>query len=350
MSRSIPSAMRGIVGGMLLGAVCVVGAAGLLPTGTIAAHVATRRATVSDTIVPAWLYPSMPAPAPNTPPVVFNSVKPLHLPRVRVAFAESQLHSLFFAPDWDPGAHAAMPAVVARGRQPTVFACAYCHMPDGAGRPENASLAGLPAAYIVQQVADMKAHARTTAFTGGAWVPYDNMRKVAENATDEEVRVAAEYFAQLAPRQRTRIAEVRMIPVVKPVTGIYALAGGGMQPLNGRLIEVPLDIERHDHRDPYLGYVAYVPVGSIARGRAVSMKPMNDAKQVCGSCHGPALRGAGVIPPLAGRSPGYLVRQLLAFKTGARATPSSAPMHVVANALSLDEMIAVAAYAATIKP
>ena len=342
--------MRGMVGGIVLGVGCLVGAAGLLPTGNVSAHARSRRAAVSDTTVPAWLYPSAPAAAPNTPAVVFDSVKPVHLPRVRVAFAESQLHSLFFAPDWDPGAHPAMPTVVARGRQPAVYACAYCHMPDGAGRPENVPLAGLPAAYMVQQVADMKSHARTMAYTGSAWVPFDNMRRVAENATDEEVREAAEYFSHLAPRQRTHIAEARMIPVVKPATGIYALAGGGMQPLGDRLIEVPLDIERHDHRDPYLGYVAYVPVGSIARGRAVSMKPMNDAKQMCGSCHGPALRGAGLIPPLAGRSPGYLVRQLLAFRSGARASPTSAAMRVVAHALSLDDMIAVAAYAATIKP
>ena len=342
--------MRGIVGGIVLGVGCLVGAAALLPTGDVAAHASSRRAAVRDTTVPAWLYPSTPASAPNAPPVVFDSVKPVHLPRVRVAFAESQLHSLFFAPDWDPAAHPVMPAVVARGRQPTVYACAYCHMPDGTGRPENVPLAGLAASYMVQQVADMKSHARTMAYTGSAWVPFDNMRRVAENATVEEVREAAEYFSHLAPRQRTRIAEVRMIPVVKPVTGIYALAGGGMEPLNGRLIEVPLDIERHDHRDPYLGYVAYVPVGSVARGRAVSTKPMNDAKQVCGSCHGPALRGAGLIPPLAGRSPGYLVRQLLAFRSGARASPTSAAMRVVANALSLDDMIAVAAYAATIKP
>ena len=342
--------MRVRVGRWALGLSCVAGSAALLRNTAFVAEAAPVPAGVSDSTVPTWLFPSPPAAAPGTAPVVFDSVKPVHLPRVRVAFTESKLHSLFFAPDWDPSAHPAMPAVVAYGRQPVVYACAYCHMPDGTGRPENAPLAGLPAAYIVQQVADIKSHARSTAWTGAAWVPFVNMLRVAENATDAEVRDAAEYFARLKPRQRTRVVETRSIPRVDPVTGIYALVrGGGTEALGKRLVEVPLDIERHDHRDPYLGYVAYVPVGSIARGRALTMKPMNELKQVCGSCHGPALRGAGAIPPLAGLSPGYVVRQLLAFKTGARATPAGAPMRIVANALSLDDMIAVSSYVATLK-
>lgn len=303
---------------------------------------------VGDSAVPTWLFPS--APLPASPPV-FDSVKLLHLPRVRAAFAESQLHSLFFAPDWDPSAHPKMPEVVAHGRKPALFACAYCHMPDGTGRPENVQLAGLPAAYIVQQVADMKAHARVSAWHGGPWAPSDNMMKVAAAATDSEVAIAAQYFAHLKPRQRTRVIEARLIPRVQPGTGLWLIQpGSGTESLGGRLIEAPMEIDRHEMRDPYLGYVAYVPVGSLARGRVVSTTPVNEARQVCGSCHGPALRGLGVIPPLAGHSPGYLVRQLLAFKTGARATPASAPMRIVANALSLDDMIAVAAYAATLKP
>ncbi len=344
--------MRLTIGRFVVGAVCAVGVVtAYRPSVFAAPSSAVRgRATADSVIVPSWLYPSTPAAAPGTPPVVFDSVTPIHLPRVRVAFAESQLHSLYFAPDWDPSTHPAMPGIVAHGRAPAVFACAYCHMPDGSGRPENVSLAGLPAGYIIQQVADMKSHARSTAWQGGAWVPYDNMRKVAEAASDSEVAVAAQYFAQLKPRQRTRIIEASLIPHVKPATGLYTIStGSGTEMLGNRLIEAPMDVERHERRDPYVGYVAYVPLGSIARGKALTMKPMNDAKQACGSCHGPALRGMGVIPPLAGSAPGYVVRQLLAFKSGARNTPASAPMQVVAKNLSLDDMIAVAAYAATLK-
>ncbi len=48
-----------------------------------------------------------------------------------------------------------MPEVVARGREPEVFACGFCHRADGPGGPENANIAGLPAACIVQQMAGL---------------------------------------------------------------------------------------------------------------------------------------------------------------------------------------------------
>jgi cytochrome c553 len=318
--------MRVTAGWVSVGAIAIVGLAGTFTPAPVAMRAMPSTPANGDTVVPAWLFPI--APAPAAPPV-FDSVTPRHLPRVRAAFVESKLH----------------------GRKPALFACAYCHGPDGAGRPENVPLAGLPAAYIVQQVADMKSGARGSAWHGAPWVPYDNMKKVAAAATDEDVAVAAQYYTHLAPRPRTRVVEARIIPRVLPSTGIFLIQrGSGTESLGNRLIEAPMDIERHDLRDPYVGYVAYVPTGSIARGRAITTRPVNAAKQVCGSCHGPALRGLGVIPPIAGRSPGYLVRQLLAFKTGARATPASAPMQVVAGALSLDDMIAVSAYAATLKP
>jgi cytochrome c553 len=340
--------MRIAVSRAVLSALCVSGMATMLQSPAFAARRAAsgNHVATDSVVVPSWLYPSSP---PSVAPPVWDSVTPLHLPRVRVAFTASKLHDLFYAPDWTPSTHPSMPDVVSHGRKPALFACAYCHMPDGRGRPENVPLAGLPAAYIVQQVADMKSHARASAWQGGPWAPYDNMVKVAAAASGEDVSIAAAYFSRLSPRQRTRIVEARSIPRVRPGTGLWHVeAGRGTEPLGSRIIEVPLDNARHDLRDPTLGYVGYVPLGSIARGRAVATRPMNDAKQVCGSCHGPTLRGAGVIPPLAGVSPAYLVRQLLAFKSGARATAASAPMQIVASALSLNDMIAVAAYAATL--
>jgi cytochrome c553 len=57
----------------------------------------------------------------------------------------------------------------------------------------------------------------------------------------------------------------------------------------------------------------------------------------------------GLIPPLAGRSPTYLLRQLVAFKTKDRAGDSAPPMQAVAAALGMADMIAAAAYAAAIE-
>ena len=49
--------------------------------------------------------------------------------------------------------------------------------------------------------------------------------------------------------------------------------------------------------------------------------------------------------PLAGRSPSYLLRQLLAFKAGTRASDRGRGDAPVVEKLSLGDLIAVAAYA-----
>ncbi len=46
--------------------------------------------------------------------------------------------------------------LVYAGRAPDVRACGFCHLPNGQGRPENASVAGQPAEYIVQQMRDYR--------------------------------------------------------------------------------------------------------------------------------------------------------------------------------------------------
>ncbi len=63
-----------------------------------------------------------------------------------------------------------------------------------------------------------------------------------------------------------------------------------------------------------------------------------------------ATAGNGAAPPLAGRSPTYIVRQLLAFKTGERATAAGGPMLPVVEQLDVEDMIAAAAYAASLEP
>ena len=83
-----------------------------------------------------------------------------------------------------------LPEVVASGRKPDVFACGFCHRADGPGGPENANLAGLPAAYIVQQMADYKSGARKTS------VPKRNvdlMIALSEAATDAVNRVRVRF-------------------------------------------------------------------------------------------------------------------------------------------------------------
>src|SRR5271165_5283591 len=101
---------------------------------------------------PAWAFAVNPPgskPAPDD-----GSLQ--HVPGSTASFTLTQLRDLFNAPDWYPDDHPAMPDPVAHGSKPGAMACAFCHLPNGLGRPENASLAGLPAEYIVQQVASFR--------------------------------------------------------------------------------------------------------------------------------------------------------------------------------------------------
>jgi cytochrome c553 len=271
----------------------------------------------------------------------------VHLPRSELSFGPAQLSNLFYAPDWYPRAHGPMPDIVARGRPPDVYACGYCHSPSGQGRPENSSLAGLSAAYIEQQVADFKSGARRSPWRG-PYRPQDLMIHLAAFADAAEVTAAALYFSQQRLAPRVRVMERVRVPRSQVVGWVYAaVAAGGDEALGDRLLEFAADPLRHESRDETLRYVAYAPVGSIGRGRALALVGTSSA---CVSCHGPALRGAGVIPRLAGRSPSYLLRQLLAFKVGTRVGPMGAAMKPVAANLQLRDMIDVAAYAASLPP
>jgi cytochrome c553 len=299
--------------------------------------------------VPAWLFPIDPPAAAGAPAVDPTDLR--HLAHSRVTFTQAQLTDLFYAPDWYPKAHAALPAIVARGRAPDVYACGYCHSPSGQGRPENAALAGLPVAYLEQQVADFKSGARRRLWTG-PYRPSDLMTQVALFATRAEVAAAAEYFSQQRLLPRVKVLERSRVPRARIVGLVYAaIPGGGEEELGERLLEFSPDPEGHERRDEAMRYQAYVPVGALNRGRVLAVGGAAQDRHPgmhCVACHGPDLRGTGLVPSLAGHSPSYLLRQLLAFKTGARAAPAGAPMQAVVAGLQLRDMIAAAAYAASL--
>jgi cytochrome c553 len=108
---------------------------------------------------PAWAYPVNP---PGFQPSPLPDI-PLQVPGSRERLRGSQLRDLFYAPDWHPQEQPPPPPIVATGRKPEVYACGYCHRANGAGGPENASLAGLPYDYIVQQMGDFRSGAPANA-------------------------------------------------------------------------------------------------------------------------------------------------------------------------------------------
>jgi cytochrome c553 len=299
----------------------------------------------ADDAPPAWAYVANPPPLKAQP----DDDTPRHVPDSTAAFTLTQARDLFFALDWHPADHPPLPDIVAHGRKLDVMACGVCHRADGPGGPENASIAGLPAQYIVQQMADFKSGARTTSVPQR--IPPQLMIKTAKGITDAEIEQAAAYFFGLRPRAVIRVVETPTVPKIRVARFVLAaLPGGETEPIAGRIIEVPEDLERFEMRDARSHFIAYVPPGSIERGRQLTTAGGNGKSAPCTICHGPELNGVGPIPGLAGRSPSYLVRQLYDFQHGTRAGPWSPLMAPNVTKLTLDDMVALAAYAASLPP
>ncbi len=241
-----------------------------------------------------------------------------------------------------------MPDVVGRGNKPGQFACGFCHLPNGLGRPENSSLAGLPASYIAQQVADFKSGARRS--SEPASLPVNFMIAVAKLVSEEDAKVAAEYFSSLKTAQWIRVVETDAVPKTK-VSGWMLVAdeGAGTEPIGQRIIEMPENLERTELRDSASGFIAYVPVGSIRRGAELAAGGAGKTT-ACAVCHGRDLKGLGPVPALAGRSPSYIVRQLYDMQHGVRHGQWAELMKPVVAGLSEEDLVSIAAYTASLAP
>lgn len=198
--------------------------------------------------VPAWAFPLS-----NAVPPAPDSVTLEHVPNSSRAFTRKQVGNGFDVVDWFPSQHPPMPAAVQYGQRPDGRACALCHLPDGQGRPENATLAGLPVEYIVRQVRAFKNETRLSATPD---TPLGPMHRVAKGfSRDEDVREAARYYSKLQLTHRNVVREVRDVPRTRLAGLLYAYDGDGTEPIDGRLIEVPESIERHELKDPWVTYV-----------------------------------------------------------------------------------------------
>lgn len=240
-----------------------------------------------------------------------------------------------------------MPNVVVHGRQPHVRGCAMCHMPNGKGRPENAPVAGQPHAYIVQQLMDFKHGLRASA--DPRKLNTAQMIEAAKDMTDDEIKEAAEYFSSMPWTPWIRVVEAATVPKTR-LTGnvFFPIPDGGTEPIGKRIIEAPEDTTRFELRDPRSGFVAYVPPGSLKKGARL-VASGGGKTTPCGVCHGPDLKGLGPVPGIAGRSPSYLVRQLYDMQQGTRKGTWSPLMKPIVDNLTQDDMLAVAAYVASLQ-
>lgn len=296
--------------------------------------------------LPTWAYPlNPPAPAGAQPPK--DDGAPKHVPNSTVALTRTQIAGRDGVPDWHPGDHPAMPEIVDKGRMPDVRACGYCHTPSGAGRPENASLAGLTPGYIKQQVQNFKDGNRKGSEPKRA--PQNLMMSIAAHVTDAEVEQAAAYFSSIKLVSYVKVVEASSVPKTTVVGGMMAKhPEGGTEAIGSRVIEVPDDTDRAELRDDKTTFTAYVPMGSLKKGETLVTTGGGKTLQ-CGICHGADLKGLGDVPRITGRSPTFLMRQLYDIQNGTR-SGSAALMKQVVDKLDNDDMVAIVAYVASRQP
>ena len=317
--------------------------AGVLPFAFLAAVTAGTLVAAAEP-PPPWAFAVNPPGAQPAP----DDGTAKHVPDSTAAFTLKEIKDLYNVPDWHPDNHPPMPDVVAHGPRPGVFACGFCHLPNGLGRPENSSLAGLPAAYIAQQVADFKSGARKS--SEPASLPVNLMIALAKGATEAEVQTAAEYFSTLKPKPWIRVVESDNVPKTH-VAGWMLVASepAATEPIGQRIIEMPENLERTELRDSASGFVAYVPVGSIEKGKQLATTGGGKTTP-CSICHGADLKGLGPVPALAGRSPSYIVRQLYDMQHGARNGQWTELMKGVVAHLTEEDLVSLAAYTASMAP
>jgi len=173
-------------------------------------------------------------------------------------------------------------------KQLTTQACGQCHGPNGISTsPAFPNLAGQQAVYVEAQLKAFKDHSR------GDPGAQAYMWGMSSQLSDEMIKGLAAYYAGL--------------PAARGTSGDQALVAKGKQIFD--------------------------------QGFAAEGIP------ACAVCHGANAGGKEGVPRLAGQHAPYLVKQLAYFKSLLR---GNAPvMHAVGDKMTLEQMEAVAAYAAS---
>jgi cytochrome c553 len=267
--------------------------------------------------------------------------------------------------DWFPGDHPPMIDIIRRGpaagKGNTGRGCGSCHLPNGKGRPENAPVAGLPVGYFMRQIQDFRNGKRRSA---DPRKPNTNtMIDLAKAMTDEERRAAAEYFGAVKWTPWITVVETDLVPKTRIVGNLFLpTEEAKTEPIAGRIIEVPGDLEQVEmFRNPRSGFVAYVPPGSLSKGkdlvttggaRVVGNTFVPGKTTACITCHGTDLMGVPEtdIPPIAGRSPSYMARQMWDIQQGTRNGENVQLMKIVMANLTPEDLVAIAAYVASRPP
>ena len=135
----------------------------------------------------------------------------------------------------------------------------------------------------------------------------------AAGITDEEAMAAAEYFSSMKMTPWIKVVEDGNRAEDPQRGRLFRPAGRRRDGdrIGQRILEMPVDPEATEtYRNPRSGWIAYVPMGSVKKGEDLVVRGGAGKTVACAACHGEGLKGNGNFPPLAGRSPSYLARQL----------------------------------------
>jgi cytochrome c553 len=317
-----------------------------------------RPPVASDTAIPQA--PPTRTLRPNEAPA--EQTLPRRLPGSNASFTRVDIRDAQMVTDWFPNDHPSMPPVVAHGPAAlgkSARACGYCHLATGKGRPENAPISGLPISYFTRQIQDFRNGRRRSADPRKPNT--STMIQLARGISDQELAEAAAYFGSITWTPWTRVVETDLVPKTRIVGNLFLpTEQARTEPIAGRIVEMPEDPEQSEtYRNPRSGFVAYVPVGSIMRGKdlvttggpAISSEGgIRRKTTACTTCHGPDLLGAADVPPIAGRSPSYMARQLWDMKQGTRNGELAQLMKPVVANLSEQDIVAIAAYVSSRLP
>jgi cytochrome c553 len=280
------------------------------------------------------------APAPDT--------EQHTVPGSTVKMTRQQIGNRFNVGDWFPNDHPKMPYVVQYGKAPDVWGCGLCHLVNGKGRPENASVSGLPVAYFLQQLEDFRNDLRKSADSRKANT--NVMTNIAKGMSPDEMKAAAEYFAQIPWNTPwIKVVESATVAKTRSAGGMWmSLENNETEPIGTRIMEMPANNELVELRDYHAegSFVAYVPPGSVKKGEAIA----NSGSKVtrCSVCHGADLQGMGPVPGIAGRSPSYIARQLHDMQSGTRNGPWVILMKPVLEKMTGDDILNVTAYVSSL--
>jgi cytochrome c553 len=300
--------------------------------------IAVGSARVQADDAPAW---TLLIPDKDQPPE--NRAAARRVPGSTKTYTLEQIDDGSNPPDWFPTKHTPAPTIVSHGSPPDVPACAQCHLYSGEGHPESANLAGQPAGYLAQQLADYKS---------GARIDPARMSAIGKGLSDADARRAADWFASLTPTVWFRAVEISTIPKTRVTPDHLRVRrpGTATEALGNRIIEVAKDADRALDRDPSVGFVSYVPPGSIAKGKTLLENGAEGRSVACATCHGVKLQGLGEVPRIAGLSAVYVGRQLSGFRGTARTGPIAEPMRAAAAKLTNDDILYLAAYLVSLSP